>query len=145
MKKSWGSLKRRLAVIWLTGFGIGFFILLIQTFSGMYGANVSRAWEWFLPNVLPSLSLIVGALTMETGNTQTPVSNERKFAFRVCTILSIAYILTVLSVIFLQPFSSFYPLDLMRQSNLWLAPFQGLVTASIGVMFLKGGGKHGDA
>jgi hypothetical protein len=35
------------------------------------------------------------------------------------------------------------PLNLMTQSNLWLGPFQGLVTASIGAFFVKRSGGGG--
>ena len=53
--------------------------------------------------------------------------------------LSVFYLLAVISTILFGPvaaaFANIGPLELMGASQLWLAPLQGLVAASLGVFF----------
>lgn len=58
-----------------------------------------------------------------------------RFFFRLADFLSIAYLATVILTILLSPFSRLSQLELIKVSNLWLAPFQGLVTAALGGLF----------
>lgn len=58
-----------------------------------------------------------------------------QFFYRLTLGISCAYILAVLLIFLLQPFTAVPPLKLMQQSNLWLGPFQGLVAAGMGAFF----------
>ena len=60
------------------------------------------------------------------------------FVFCFIFILSGSYLVMLALPIFLQPFTFKNPLETMKQSNLWIGPFQGLVSASIGAFFVKG-------
>jgi hypothetical protein len=42
-----------------------------------------------------------------------------------------------MATILFQPLVSATPLELMNMSHLWLAPFQGLVSASMGALFVR--------
>lgn len=143
MRISWTICRRALARVWFIGAGVLFAILLAQTFGDRYGANANAAWEWFLPTVLPTLSLIIGVLTVDALKQHAKLQTVDRFFFRLSLGLSVAYLLTVGVTLLAQPFTSFPALELMAQSNLWLGPFQGLVTASLGVFFV--GGKTGDS
>ncbi len=136
----WIKCKRNLAVLWFTGSGFIFFILLFQTFFQRYGKTVSEAWGWFLPTIMPTLSLIVGVLVMDASGKGTKIQTVDRFFFRLSFSLSFVYLLVVTLTILIQPFSKLSPLELMKQSNLWLGPLQGLVTASLGVFFIRGKG-----
>ena len=129
--------KRQLAAIWLVGAGISFFLLFFQTIFGRFGDNASEAWSWLLPTIMPTLSLIVGVLVMDALGKGIGTKTVDRFIFRVALILSTIYLIVVAMTILLQPFASLSPLELMKQSNLWLGPFQGLVSASIGAFFVK--------
>jgi hypothetical protein len=61
-----------------------------------------------------------------------------RFVFWFTFILSGSYLIMVALPILLQPFAPAAPLETMKQSNLWLGPFQGLVSASIGAFFVRG-------
>lgn len=135
--------KKRLAMVWFMGAGILFVVLILQTIFGRYGDKAREAWSWLLPSILPTLSLIIGGVVISSRiskGVETGVETEEtidQFAFQLSFFLSIAYLITVSLTIFLSPFSELPPLELMKQSNLWLAPFQGLVSAALGVFFVS--------
>jgi hypothetical protein len=132
--------KKRLALIWFTGSGILFLILLIQTFFNHYGTQVDQAWSWLLPSVLPTLSLIVGVLASDVTQRDRVDTQMDRFLVRCAIGFSVVYLVVVLAAILLQPVSTgVTPLTLMHRSQLFLSPFQGLVTALLGVFFVKQG------
>ncbi|MEI6847265.1 MAG: hypothetical protein WCK32_04385 [Chlorobiaceae bacterium] len=136
--------KKRLLVIWLVGAAVLSVVLIGQSMSGAYidAANVDLAgdaWGWFLPNVMPTLSLMIGVVVKDVG----AVSDEKKvvdtFIYRLNLWLSVAYFLVLMSSVFLQPVfgQDVFPLEFLKKSNLWLGPMQGLVTLALGVFFGK--------
>jgi hypothetical protein len=131
--------KKRLAVIWFTGAGLLFLLVLALSFANVYGSETEQAWAWLLASIMPTLSLIVGVLVTDA---QQPGQDDKiidGFIPRLAIIFSIVYLMTVASTILVQPLSGRTPLTLMNQSHLWLAPFQGLVTSLMGVLFVKQG------
>jgi len=141
MQISWQKSKRRLAVLWFCGAGIIFIVMLFQTILGRYGTNISEAWGWFLPTIMPTLSLIIGVLAMDALGNGVKILTVDRFFFRLSFFLSLAYLVVVSFTILMQPFSPLSAVELMTQSNLWLGPFQGLVSASLGAVFIKGAKK----
>lgn len=131
--------KKRLTVIWFSGSGILFALLILQTIFGKYGTEAKDAWGLMLPTFMPTLSLIIGTLVADTtaAKDDKEIATVDRFFFRLSCFLSIAYLLTVILTILLSPFSKLSLLELMKLSNLWLAPFQGLVTASLGAFFVS--------
>jgi hypothetical protein len=138
MRISWARCKRRLATLWFTGSGIIFLVILFQTFFGRFEDNVSEAWEWFLPTILPTLSLIISVFVVDTLGRGKKIRTVDKFMFRLTFSLSLLYLVVMSLTILMSPFSSLTPIELMKQSNLWLGPFQGLVSASLGAFFIGG-------
>ena len=140
--------KRKLATLWFLGTGVLFFILLLQAIFGRYGERSSDAWSWFLPTIMPTLSLVIGVLVMDALGKGIRVVVVDAFLFRLTFGISAAYMTAVLLLFLLQPFTSVPPFELMNQSNLWLGPFQGLVAAAMGAFFVKSpveNKKHSDS
>ena len=133
--------QRRLVFIWFTGSGFLFALLLLQTIFGQYGSEAREAWVLMLPTFVPTLFLIIGALIADADATGSADPDETvtvdRFFFRLADFLSIAYLTTVILIILLSPFSKFSQPELIKLSNLWLAPFQGLVTAALGAFFVS--------
>jgi hypothetical protein len=131
--------KKILTIIWFTGSGFLFILLLLQTIFGKFGTEVKDAWGLMLPTFMPTLSLIIGTLVAEATRPKDSEETETvdRFFFRLSCFLSIAYLLTIILPILLSPFSNSSLLELMKMSNFWLAPFQGLVTASLGAFFVS--------
>jgi hypothetical protein len=140
-----GVAKRRLAVIWLSGFGFLLCLLMAQSVRGVYGPKVEQAWAWLLPCVMPTLSLIVGVIVSDAQKPGPADKQVDRFIVRLAVAFSVAYLFVVSATILLQPFSSLTPLGLMTQSHLWLAPLQGLNTAVLGALFVRQDPKDGDA
>ncbi|MCI5138576.1 MAG: hypothetical protein D3922_09220, partial [Candidatus Electrothrix sp. AR1] len=130
----------RLAIIWFCGGGGLYLFLIFQSAFGFYGGDeksIREVWGWFLPNILPTLSLIIGS-TFTFRHTQSTEKISR-MAARFYYFLSIGYLLTLGLTIYIVPIPhelgiklSINRIEFLKSSSLWLAPFQGLVTATLG-------------
>jgi hypothetical protein len=54
--------RNHLAKIWLTGAGIVFLLLVIQSILGKYEGQLQEVWSWFVPTVVPTIALMLGVL-----------------------------------------------------------------------------------
>jgi hypothetical protein len=129
------SVRLRLSILWLVGSGVILLMLIAQSLMGKYQNKTQEVWGWMLPTILPALSLILSvlgasALAEESGKTRA----KRSF-FLIAYLLSAVYLFLVFATMLIEPFTSFEPLELLKLSNLWLAPLQGLVTSALGVLF----------
>lgn len=125
--------QRRLLILWVISGLLLFIIMIARTVGGLYGSKVNDAWSWFLPTILPTLSLMVTVATTQ----QTMNQKSSKMLYQMAFALSFFYQLLVLFAI-LNPIPNTYtPTEMMRTSNLWLGPVQGLVAALLGVFFVK--------
>src|ERR1700674_717341 len=129
-----GECQRTLALLWLVASGLLFVLLLAQTSLGHYGDSYADAWNWLLPAVLPTASLIVTVLFKTTEAEQKTAD---RFLFRLCYGLSLTYLLTLILVLLLQPFQTGAAAEALKHSNIYLGPFQGLVASSIGAFFVQ--------
>ena len=129
--------KRRLAVLWFAAGGGLVLILVVQSVLGKYGDSVEEAWAWFLPTVMPTLLLIVGVLVVDF---RTTVRDKKvtPFMYRLALGVSAFYLLLVALVPLLDPFTAMRPLEMMKVSNLWLGPVQGVAAAALGAFFIYG-------
>lgn len=127
--------KRSLGTAWLAGAGALFVVVMAQSLMGRYGESMQDAWGWFLPNIMPTLSLIVGVLAVSAKETQAVDA----FVFRLAYWLSVFYLLTLATAILVSPLVSQDPLPAMKSANIWLGPLQGLASAALGRFFVKKG------
>jgi hypothetical protein len=56
------KVRERLSRLWFIGAGIPFLILVIQSILGHWGADVQKAFSWFIPSVVPTLGLMIGVI-----------------------------------------------------------------------------------
>ena len=132
---SWSKSKKCLALLWFSGSGIIFFVMLFQTFFGHFEKNAGEAWGWFLPTIMPSLSLIIGVFASDVIGDRIQIQHVDKFIFTLSYSLSFVYLFSVSLTLLIQPFTQLSPIALMKVSNFFLGPFQGLVAASLGIFF----------
>lgn len=130
----------RLALLWLAASGLLFLLLVGQSFSNVYGDRIADAWGWFLPTVMPTLSLVVGVLVAEGLSKQKKPRHIDPRLVHLATGLSAVYLgLVATSIIGATAFGFGPPdqhvVETLNLSNLWLAPIQGLVAAALGVIF----------
>jgi hypothetical protein len=130
--------KRRLVALWFVLSAVIFGLIVFHTISGGFEGKSNEVWEWLLPNIAPALLLILVFFLYDLDSDSN--CNPRlapRFLYMLAFGLSLAYLLAVLIVILLQPISHFSGMTLMRGSNLLLGPFQGLVCAAVGLLFMQ--------
>lgn len=135
--------KWRMTTIWLAGSVLVFLILVGQSLAGYYEPRTQDAWSWFLPTVMPTLSLMVGTLVADYRRERPEeVARPKPVGgplFGLAAGLSLLYLLLVALSILIQPFlSQTSPLELMQRSNLWLGPLQGLTAGALAAFFHSG-------
>jgi hypothetical protein len=129
-----------LAGIWFAGAGLCFVVLIGQSQAGVFDSDVGGVWGWFLPTVMPTLSLIVGALVADYRKVPAGSREANKSAaspvFWLGAALSGLYLLLLGLAIVMPSFQvEAAPLALMQRSNFWLGPLQGLCVAALGFFF----------
>lgn len=148
--KSMLECRKGLAYLWFIGAGVLFTVLMLQTFSGKYEIPIpgeglknraEEAWSWFIPTVLPTLSLMIGVFWSDFKKDDKKITVDRS-KYRFARGFSFAYLLFVGMIFFLGPFFNKSQLELMKLSTLGLAPLQGLACLLIGKYFTSGGTKQ---
>lgn len=134
------DVRMRLAWVWLGGGGLILIILVVQSLLHVYGDLTQEAWGWFLPTLMPTLGMIITVLTYTALDPLTLGSVVRKTFVYIALALSAVYLVLVLLTIVMQPFAAQNAAErvgLMRTSNLWLGPVQGIVASALGVLFVS--------
>jgi hypothetical protein len=130
----------RLGRVWLIGAGVILILLVIQSLLHVYGDLTQEAWGWFLPTIMPTLGMIITVWTYTALDPLSSGSVVRRAFVQIAVWLSVIYLVLVLLTIVMQPFGARTAADrvgLMRTSNLWLGPVQGLVASALGVLFVS--------
>jgi len=126
----------RLAFIWMIGAGISFALLMAQTVGQKYADQYQKAWAWFLPTVIPILTLIIGSLVYQARTNEDGATVDKRM-YLVSTALSAFYLILVLGVLVSTAFPGVPPLEKMSQSQLWLTPVQALISSALGAFFVS--------
>ena len=103
--------KKKLAVLWFSGTGLVFLVLLLQTMMDHYGENTRDVWGWFLPATIPTLSIIVGVLVTDALGKGIQITHVDIFIYRLSFWVSIVYILSVSLIILIQPLRMYHQLS----------------------------------
>ncbi len=140
-KVSLSNGKKRLAILWMSFVAFIFIIVLVQSFTDNFGSKLNEAWGWFFQNTLPSLSLIISVFVIDSQSSNSEDRQVDIFYFRLCKYISLAYLFTILITLLAEPvatsLSEKTTIQFLDNSSLWLAPFQGIVTSSLGIFFIK--------
>jgi len=131
------KVRSKLAWLWLGGAGFIVTILVVQSLMGKYGSGVQEVWGWALPNLVPTLGMIITVLGYTALDPERSKFEVRADFYRIAFTLSVAYLFLVALTILIQPMTPYEPLQLMRMANLWLGPCQGLVASALGVLFVS--------
>lgn len=125
-----------LTVLWW-GWGLLLFLLLValSSQSAIFGDDASAAWQWFLPNVTPSMGLVGAAAYARRKAADVDPAVIRPL-FLLALIVSAVY-LVLLTISLVGVFFSAQPLAWLGKSNLWLGPLQGLAASALAVFFAK--------
>lgn len=132
--------RKRLTLVWFGGAGVCFTVLLLISFFAGIG-DIVGLWDWFLPAIVPNLSLIIGVLVY-AHRQQTPTDKPiDPFLYQLALWLSLLYVLLLLLPLLFFPLTGKTLPDLLDISRLWLAAVQGLATGVMGAFFVRQDGK----
>ncbi len=139
------KIRWQLGSIWFVGAGILFLLLMIQSLAGVHEEHVQAVWGWLLPNIIPTLSLMLGVFAASALNIVDEADSlkVRKNFARLAMGLSVFHLLAVSANFIAMPFLPTAVggrpdhMELFEMSNLWLGPLQGLVAATIGALFFS--------
>jgi hypothetical protein len=134
-----------LGKVWFIGAALIAAVLIIQSLAGAHEGRVQGVWGWALPNIMPTLSLMIGVFAAAAlqEHVESDSMRVRRPFFRLAVGLSVFHLVVVSATIVAEPFlgtiagSDASPMTLFDMSNLWLGPLQGMVAAVIGAMFFS--------
>ncbi|MDQ3252802.1 MAG: hypothetical protein M3R15_02670 [Acidobacteriota bacterium] len=139
---SMDAAKKILTSFWILGAVILIAIFILQHMGGRFGNQQKEAWAWFLPNITPTLLLMIGAFIADAPSGNGQAKRVDKFMLLVVLSLSLFYLIALFTTILLNPIAHTYNpdrgyLELLQQSGLYLGPIHGLVSAALGAFFIK--------
>jgi hypothetical protein len=99
----------------------------------LFGDDTEKVWQWFLPNILPTLTMVgVAAYAGRQRVGRLPLT---VFIFAIATSLLYLFVLTATMIV--GSLFEAQPLEFMRRSSLWLAPLQAFASSSLAYYFVK--------
>ena len=141
--------QRRLLTLWGLGGAIALAIVIVQTApGGAYASHAGELLDWFLPTVIPTISLMVGTVM---ANLRAPDKEATvdQFTYRLVFWLSVLYLLLVIGVLLLYAQSPTPVADLKGSGRLVTALYS-IVGVALGALFVSkasarsaGGPAHG--
>jgi len=139
--------QKKLGVLWFSVAALLFLFLVVQSILGVYRYHTetgvqnltSDAWGWFLPTLMPTLSLIAAVFATDVARGENAIPTVDRFFFRMAFSLSVLYLAVVVMSLLGTTLFSPDPLSDLKTSNLWLGSLQGLASAAIGAFFVKRG------
>jgi hypothetical protein len=128
--------QRRLLILWATVGGLAALTLLIQTSpGGAYEAQAAEAWDWFLPTVIPAISLMIGSVAAEAANAESEATVDG-FVYRIAFVASLVYLALVFTLLLMYAQSPNAITNLKRSGKLVTALY-ALVGAALGALFVS--------
>ncbi|WP_143305640.1 hypothetical protein [Chitinophaga vietnamensis] len=137
MNTSFPEAKKKIAIFWFVVSAIIFTIVFVQTLGGKFEDNSQEAWGWVTSAILPNLTLMLSVFLFDIKAAAPERSFVDIFYYRITIGLSIFYLGVIILMILLQPLTNKPLLQLMKESSIYMGPFQGLVSGAIGLFFVK--------
>jgi hypothetical protein len=113
--------------IWIGFLIVVITILFLQGLFGRYGDRYGEVISWFLPNILPSLSILTGGIVITGRNNPNRLAEAHRYIILITICTSILYCLLLICVVIFAPFARLSPITLMKQGNFLFAPLQSVV------------------
>jgi hypothetical protein len=127
--------RNTLARIWLAGGGAAFLLLAVQSILGKYEGQMQEVWSWFVPTVLPTISLMLGVIGAGALAETTDEKWVKVSYYDISKYLSAFYLAILALTLLLQPFTDKPPMQLYTLTNYWMGPLQGMVVGVLGILF----------
>lgn len=125
-----------LTALWW-GWGVVLILLLValSSQSAIFGDQTAAAWQWFFPNITPTMGL-VGAAAYTKGTSPSVASGAIKPLFILALVASLVYLI-LLTAALLGVFFTAHPISWLTKTNIWLGTVQTLTASTLGAFFAK--------
>ena len=130
--------RTRLAGLWIVGSLLIFSLVIYQSLASVYADRVQDVWEWLLPTLIPTLTMIVTVAASTAFMSSASSAVVRRNFYRIALGLSVFYLVLILfTILSLPAFNRIVStqIDSLHTSNLWIGPIQGIVASALGVLF----------
>lgn len=128
--------QQRLLILWSALTVLAVVVLLVQsTPNGVYYRQAAELWDWLLPIVVPTLSLMVGTIIAQA-MAEDSTATASQFAYRLALIASSLYLLLVIGLLLLFAEAPDVVSELKKLSKL-IAALQAIVGLSLGAFFVS--------
>jgi hypothetical protein len=128
--------QRRLLGVWAGTSIVAAIMVLVQTSpGGAYHSSATDVWEWFLPTVVPTMSLMLGTVVAEARGPGTSGTVD-VFYYRLALWTSLAYLALVLGLLLSYAQSPTPVADLKSTSRL-VTGLYTLVGVALGTFFVS--------
>jgi hypothetical protein len=124
-----------LATAWLLGALPSFALVVVRTMSHAWNQDVQYVWEWFVPALFPTLSLVITSMAAAAFEPTAPAKElqPRAFFFRLTLGVSALYLMALTAIVLVAARAQ--TIDVIRSSAVYLGALQTLCTATLGVFF----------
>jgi hypothetical protein len=133
-----------LALIWFPAAGLFFLCLVLVSYlHPALAAERQRLWGWGLPNIIPTLSLMISVFAAgAVGQNKNADPFVQKGFYLLSMGISSFYFIIIFILLAIMPVVTFGEPDSvlienLESSSIFLGPLQGLVAGSIGVLFFS--------
>lgn len=129
----------RLASVWLSGAGVLLALFLVQVAGRKFDGEETRAWAWLLPNVVPVLTMIGGAVSYQVSRPKVRIE-VNPFAYRAAVALSVVYLAILLLVLLLIPLAETRgtsPIAWVTQCQVPITALSAIVGGALGAFFVS--------
>jgi len=137
------SARHCLAALWLALGSLLVVFVSIQMTMDVYGTSSRDVWEWLVPNIVPTMTLVIGALAADLRPTIHDYKVSRMFFF-VAFGLSFVYLVFLIVLVFYSvahvpedPEVGSPALKAMQRATFGIGALQGLVALSLGAFFVQ--------
>ena len=117
---------------WVWGLLLILLLIVLSLQPALFGDDVEKAWQWFLPNLVPAMTMVGFTAYVSPAPADPGTRNLFPLALGVSAFYLAILTLSVVGTLFTPR-----PLDFLTRSSLWLAPLQGFALAGLGVFFVK--------
>lgn len=137
--------RKRLVSIWL-GLGmLALMLLTLRTMVGAYGSASEDVWKWFLPAIVPTMSLMLGVLVSAEARRKPGEQRQEPtvsgFLYRIALWLSLGYLGFLIGIIIYEALDASGPSMPVLIENIEMFVvhgFQVINGIALGAFFTKG-------
>jgi hypothetical protein len=129
--------KEHLVKLWTIGFLLLFLFFFLQTVTQRYVGITNEAWGWFLPHLLPTLTIIIGGYFFDVNRKDATINIIPATSFKISYVISVSYFIIVFIIIFSYRNVNGNILEYYQSYNVVLSAIQSLISGSVVFLFTK--------